>query len=53
MRSINPLRLAALIAAAVLVLAVAAVVGYRVYQDHVVRDCGTGCERPAPGAQDG
>jgi hypothetical protein len=52
MRSINPLRLAALIAAAVFVLAVAVVAGCGVYQDHILRDCGAGCARPAAGAKD-
>lgn len=46
MRSMKPLHLAALIAAAALVLAVAVVVGYGVYQDHVVRDCGEDCGPP-------
>jgi hypothetical protein len=46
MRSINPLRLAALIAAAALLLAVAVVAGYGVYQDHILRDCGEDCGPP-------
>jgi Na+(H+)/acetate symporter ActP len=46
MRSINPLRLAALAVAAALLLAVAAVVSHSVYQDHLKRDCGADCGPP-------
>lgn len=43
-----PTRLAALIVLAVILTGLAAIGAHSVYQDHILKDCGAGCARPAP-----